>query len=93
MDPTVFNQKLQKPYCVGQATASLVHMLGQHPLLPSGSKAASESNEEYVTYCNEEMNYRIHSQDSRELELGKMLFENGMNQKCFLAIHCFDYLI
>ena len=56
-------------------------MLGQHPLLPSESKAISESNEEYVTYCNEEMNYALHTQDSRELELGKMLFENEMNQK------------
>ena len=79
IDPITFNQKLQKPCCVGQATASLVHMLGQHPLLPSESKAISESNEEYVTYCNEEMNYAIHTQDSRELELGKMLLENEMN--------------
>ena len=74
MAQRTFNQKGNKSYCVGQATVSLVHMLGQHPMIPSEFHSTSDINEESGTICNEAMtsNHASYTQDSRELN-GKMI--------------------
>ena len=70
VDSKISNQNVHKPYCVGEATVSLVHMLGQHPLLPSDSKPDSESNEESAAYCNDGVitNCGLYTQDFKEFE-------------------------
>ena len=70
MGQQIFSQKGNKQYCVGEATVSLVHMLGQHPIIPSEFHAASDINEESGTFSNEEMitNPALFVQDSRELD-------------------------
>ena len=70
MGQQMFSQKGNKQYCVGEATVSLVHMLGQHPIIPSEFNEASDVNEESVTFSNEEMitNPALFLQDSRELD-------------------------
>ena len=74
MGQRTFNQKGNKSYCVGQATVSLVHMLGQHPMIPSEFHSTSDINDESGTFCNEAMisNHASYTQDSRELK-GKMI--------------------
>ena len=69
MGQKIFNHKGNKSYCVGPATVSLVHMLGQHSMIPSEFHSTSDINEESGTLCNEAMisKYASYTQDSREL--------------------------
>ena len=65
-------QSVNQPYCVPQATASMVHRLGyQHNLMPSSVQHDTRNNEVLETKFNEE---KI-SYDHQTLDSNQQLLE------------------
>ena len=69
MDPKSHSQNvISQPYCVGQATVSMVHMLGHHSFIPPG--AVIMPNEECgANYVEEIRNQAPSTQDSKEEQI------------------------
>ena len=67
MEQSSFGQSMTQPYCVGQATASMVHVWGQHPACILSSKLAPVPMEKTeVLHSQQQSHIDAYFQDTKE---------------------------